>query len=73
MDASEDGRRTPQRQWAAPQPIVPSLVFAARHVRRAAAPALCSTKVLPQKGSVPIDRAQVTRDPLNIFPGESTS
>ncbi|KAA8997820.1 hypothetical protein FJU31_10950 [Stenotrophomonas cyclobalanopsidis] len=73
MDASEDGRRGPQRQWAAPQPIVPLLVFAVRHVRPAAVPALCSTKVLPQKGSVAIDRAQVTRDPLNIFPGESTS
>ncbi|AWH38069.1 hypothetical protein C1929_15530 [Stenotrophomonas sp. ZAC14D1_NAIMI4_6] len=73
MDADEDGRRTPQRQWAAPQPIVPPLVFAGRHVRRAAAPALCSTKVLPQKSPAHIDRAQVTRDSLNIFPGESTS
>ncbi|AWH22329.1 hypothetical protein C1933_14475 [Stenotrophomonas sp. ZAC14D2_NAIMI4_6] len=73
MDAHEDGRCSAAGQWMAPQPIVPLLVFAARHVRHAASPALCSTKVLPKKAPVDIDPAKGTRDSFTVFPGESTS
>ncbi|PJL20059.1 hypothetical protein B9Y66_00350 [Stenotrophomonas maltophilia] len=85
MDASKNGRCSAQRQWMPSQPIVPSLVFAACHVRTPAPPALgaarehrhrphpCTTKVLPLNGPVHIDPARGTRDSLPVFPGESTS
>ncbi|MBA0262592.1 hypothetical protein D7T58_18395 [Stenotrophomonas maltophilia] len=67
MDASEDGRHTAVRQWMAPQPIVPSLMFAARqHNER-------TTKVLPPIRPAPIDPVEGKRDSLTVFPGESTS
>ncbi|AVH91539.1 hypothetical protein DXT57_18455 [Stenotrophomonas maltophilia] len=67
MDATEDGRHMAARQWTAPQPIVPSLMFAAcQHNKR-------TTKVLPPIRPVPIDPAEGTRDSLTVFPGESTS
>ncbi|TFZ44027.1 hypothetical protein E5C33_16055 [Stenotrophomonas maltophilia] len=67
MDASEDGRHTAARQWMAPQPIVPSLMFAACQ-----RPCL-TTKVLTLIRPVPIDPVEGTRDSLSVFPGESTS
>ncbi|EED39506.1 hypothetical protein D7Y55_17725 [Stenotrophomonas maltophilia] len=67
MDAPEDGRHTAVRQWTAPQPIVPSLMFAARQH------SLRTTKVLPQIRPVPIDRVEGKQDSLSVFPGESTS
>ncbi|TIE13279.1 hypothetical protein DI041_07430 [Stenotrophomonas maltophilia] len=67
MDASEDGRHMAVRQWMAPQPIVPSLMFAARQ------PPLRTTKVLTPIRPVPIDPAVGKRDSLTVFPGESTS
>ncbi|WP_369517211.1 hypothetical protein [Escherichia coli] len=51
----------------APQPIVPSLTFAARQR------ALRTTKVLPQIRPVPIDPVEGKQDSLTVFPGESTS
>ncbi|TDB33026.1 hypothetical protein TEP_04775 [Stenotrophomonas sp. TEPEL] len=85
MDAGKNGRCSAQRQWMPSQPIVPSLVFAARHVRTPASSALsaarehrhlphpCTTKVLLHNGPVHIDPARGTRDSLPVFPGESTS
>ncbi|AUI08595.1 hypothetical protein EF148_07140 [Stenotrophomonas maltophilia] len=67
MDASEDGRHMAVRQWMAPQPIVPSLMFAARQRNRR------TTKVLPQIRPVPIDPVVGKQDSLTVFPGESTS
>ncbi|AWT15801.1 hypothetical protein DM611_16745 [Stenotrophomonas maltophilia] len=67
MDATEDGRHTTVGQWMAPQPIVPSLMFAARQH------ALRTTKVLPQIRPVPIDPVVGKQDSLTVFPGESTS
>ncbi|PJL31738.1 hypothetical protein B9Y64_09210 [Stenotrophomonas maltophilia] len=67
MDATEDGRHMAVRQWMAPQPIVPSLMFAARQHNR------CTTKVLTPIRPVPIDPVEATRDSLSVFPGESTS
>ncbi|PJL59630.1 hypothetical protein B9Y82_13215 [Stenotrophomonas maltophilia] len=67
MDATEDGRHTAVGQWMAPQPIVPSLTFAARQR------ALRTTKVLPQIRPVPIDPVEGKQDSLTVFPGESTS
>ncbi|KAG1530614.1 hypothetical protein G6F50_017199 [Rhizopus delemar] len=67
MDAPEDGRHTAVRQWTAPQPIVPSLMLAARQH------SLRTTKVLPQIRPVPIDRVEGKQDSLSVFPGESTS
>ncbi|KAG1271571.1 hypothetical protein G6F64_015584 [Rhizopus arrhizus] len=67
MDAPEDGRHPAVRQWTAPQPIVPSLMLAARQH------SLRTTKVLPQIRPVPIDRVEGKQDSLSVFPGESTS
>ncbi|PNY73521.1 hypothetical protein EN794_008905 [Mesorhizobium sp. M00.F.Ca.ET.151.01.1.1] len=67
MDAGQNGRHAALRQWMAPQPIVPSLMFAARQRHRR------TTKVLPPIRPVPIDPVEGTRDSLTVFPGESTS
>ncbi|MBA0301132.1 hypothetical protein D7Y24_22300 [Stenotrophomonas maltophilia] len=67
MGATEDGRHTAVGQWMAPQPIVPSLMFAARQRSRR------TTKVLPPIRPVPIDPVVGKQDSLSVFPGESTS